>query len=96
MTMSCPLMLMSTATATSADVGDLTICAPRIHLPFNIRFYVTPKADRGKIPLKPLATRDAAAGDMIDCFDFHQKPLQPDVITAETKLDFSNMKATLP
>jgi phospholipase C len=46
--------------------------------------------------LKPLASRDAASNDMLDCFDFDQKPLPPEVITPETKLDFSDMKTTMP
>lgn len=46
--------------------------------------------------LKPLASRDAGADDMLDCFDFRQKPLPPDVITPETKLDFSNVKTRTP
>jgi phospholipase C len=46
--------------------------------------------------LKPLASRDASASDMLDCFDFRQTPESADVITPETKLDFSKMKTTLP
>jgi phospholipase C len=46
--------------------------------------------------LKPLASRDAGAKDMLDCFDFKQNPNPPDIITAETKLDFSTMKPTRP
>ena len=46
--------------------------------------------------LPPLTTRDAAANDMRDCFDFGQKPLPPDVITPQTKLDFSKMHTTQP
>ena len=46
--------------------------------------------------LPPLSTRDAAAHDMLDCFDFTQKPLAPDIITPQTKLDFSKMKTVLP
>ena len=46
--------------------------------------------------LPPLSTRDAAAKDMRDCFDFGQKPLPPDVITPETHLDFSKMQTKTP
>ena len=46
--------------------------------------------------LAPLATRDAAANDMLDCFDFKQKPTPPNVLLPETKLDFSSLKPTLP
>ena len=46
--------------------------------------------------LAPLTARDAAAHDMLDCFDFHQKPAAPDVIAPQTRLDFSDMKTTLP
>ncbi|HUA66736.1 MAG TPA: alkaline phosphatase family protein [Alphaproteobacteria bacterium] len=38
--------------------------------------------------LPSLATRDAAANNMLDCFDFKQKPNEPDVITRETQLKF--------
>ena len=46
--------------------------------------------------LMPLTDRDRKANDMTDCFDFHQKPLEPVIITKDTKLDFSSMKTTLP
>ncbi len=46
--------------------------------------------------LKSLATRDKAAKDMLDCFSFRQKPLPPDIITTATKLDFSDLRTTLP
>lgn len=46
--------------------------------------------------LTPLSTRDAAANDMLDCFNFHQRRLSPDIITPATKLDFSGMQTTLP
>ncbi len=49
-----------------------------------------------KFGLKPLASRDAGAKDMLDCFDFHQKPVAADVITPATKLDVSGMKTTKP
>lgn len=46
--------------------------------------------------LMPLTARDQKANDLRDCFDFHQKPLAPEVITPATKLDFSHLKTTLP
>ena len=46
--------------------------------------------------LKPLTQRDADSKDMLDCLDFSQKPLPPVVITPETKLDFSELKTTMP
>jgi phospholipase C len=46
--------------------------------------------------LQPLTDRDADANDMLDCFDFKQKPLPPDIITQQTKLDFSDMVTTQP
>ncbi len=46
--------------------------------------------------LKPLTERDAQAHDMLDCFDFHQKPRAPDIITTATRLDFSGLKTTRP
>ena len=38
--------------------------------------------------LPPMATRDRDANNMLDCFDFSQKPNPPEVITSETKLKF--------
>ncbi len=46
--------------------------------------------------IPPLTQRDRQAADMLDCFDFRQKPLPPAVITRETKLDFSDLKPTMP
>jgi phospholipase C len=46
--------------------------------------------------LKPLTDRDADSNNMLDCFDFGQKPLDPIVITPETRLDFSNLVTTQP
>jgi phospholipase C len=46
--------------------------------------------------LPPLADRDRAANDMLTCFDFNQKPSAPDPITKDTKLDFSDVKPTMP
>jgi phospholipase C len=43
-----------------------------------------------------LADRDKAADPMLDCFDFTQKPLPPRVIEKDTKLDFSDVKPTMP
>ena len=49
-----------------------------------------------KFGLNPLTERDADANDMRDCFDFTQIPLPPDIITPDTKLDFSDMATTQP
>ncbi len=38
--------------------------------------------------LKALADRDREANNMLDCFDFHQKPTPPEVLTKETQLQF--------
>lgn len=46
--------------------------------------------------LKPLTSRDANANNMLDCFDFRQRPVPAEIITQETNLDFSKMKTTLP
>ena len=46
--------------------------------------------------LKPLTSRDGEANDMLDCFNFQQKPVAPDVITRQTKLDFSQLKTKMP
>lgn len=49
-----------------------------------------------KYKLKPLASRDAQASDMMDCFDFNSKPQPADLITPDTKLDFSDIKTSMP
>jgi phospholipase C len=46
--------------------------------------------------LKPLTSRDREANDMLDCFDFRRNPLSPDIITRQMKLDFSDLKTTMP
>jgi phospholipase C len=46
--------------------------------------------------LPPLTSRDRDANDMVDCFDFQQKPLEKRVIKPSTKLDFSDLKTTRP
>ena len=46
--------------------------------------------------LKPLTSRDGEANDMLDCFNFQQKPVPADVITRQTKLDFSHLKTAMP
>jgi phospholipase C len=38
--------------------------------------------------LAPLAARDQAANNMLDCFDFQQRPIPPHVITRTTILNF--------
>ncbi len=49
-----------------------------------------------KFNLAPLATRDRDANDMLGCFNFAQHPLAPDVIERNTRLDFSDVKTTMP
>jgi phospholipase C len=49
-----------------------------------------------RFDLEPLTDRDADSNNMLDCFDFDQKPLDPIVITADTKLDFGNLVTTQP
>ncbi len=46
--------------------------------------------------LTSLAARDAAASNMLECFDFHQQPVKPDIIRRDTRLDFSHLKTTMP
>ena len=46
--------------------------------------------------LSPMASRDAAANNMLDCFNFSETPLPADIITPDTKLDFSDMATTTP
>jgi phospholipase C len=38
--------------------------------------------------LKPLADRDRGANNMLDCFNFTQKPNAPDVLMQGTELKF--------
>ena len=49
-----------------------------------------------KFHLSPMASRDSAANNMLDCFNFSQTPLPPDIITPDTKLDFSDMVTKTP
>ena len=46
--------------------------------------------------LPPLTSRDLNSNDMLDCFNFSQAPLPPDIITPGTKLNFSKMVLTVP
>jgi phospholipase C len=46
--------------------------------------------------LAALTARDEEANDMLDLFNFSQKPLPPDIINPNTKLDFSNVHPTMP
>jgi phospholipase C len=46
--------------------------------------------------LKPLTSRDGQANDMLDCFNFQQNPVAPDVITRQTKLNFSQLQTAMP
>ena len=46
--------------------------------------------------LRPLASRDKEANNMLDSFDFQKKPVPADIIPRETKLDFSEVKTTRP
>ncbi len=45
-----------------------------------------------KFALVPLTGRDGGANTMLECFNFSQPPLPPDIITPETKLDFSQVR----
>jgi phospholipase C len=46
--------------------------------------------------LSSLTARDSASNTMLECFNFTQPPLPPDIITPSTKLDFSDMRTTKP
>jgi phospholipase C len=46
-----------------------------------------------KFGLPPLTSRDSGSHNMLECFNFSQKPLPPDIIIESTKLDFSDMEA---
>jgi len=46
--------------------------------------------------LKPLTSRDGEANDMLDCFNFQQNPVAPDVITRQTKLNFLQLQSAMP
>jgi phospholipase C len=45
--------------------------------------------------LKPLASRDRDANDMLDCLDFQRQRIAPEIITRQTNLDFSQIKTTM-
>ncbi len=49
-----------------------------------------------RFALHPLADRDRASNDMLDCFDFTQKPLAPRIIEKQTVLNFADVKTTMP
>lgn len=49
-----------------------------------------------KFGLSPLTSRDGASNTMLECFDFSQPPLPADIITKDTKLDFSDMPTRTP
>ena len=40
--------------------------------------------------------RDRDSNNMLDCFDFNQKPLDPVVITPDMKIDFSDVVTIQP
>jgi phospholipase C len=44
-----------------------------------------------KFQLSALTARDSASNTMLECFDFSQAPLSPDIVTENKKLDFSDM-----
>jgi phospholipase C len=46
--------------------------------------------------LGSMTGRDASSNNMLDCFNFGQTPLPTDIITSDTKLDFSNITTTTP
>ncbi len=46
-----------------------------------------------KFGLSSLTGRDGSSNTMLECFNFSQSPLPPDVITKSTNLDFSEMDA---
>jgi phospholipase C len=49
-----------------------------------------------KFGFSALTQRDANANNMLDCFNFNQTPKPPDIIEADTKLDFTDMVTTEP
>jgi phospholipase C len=49
-----------------------------------------------KFGLSPLTPRDGASNTMLECFDFSQPPLPADIITNDTKLNFSDMPTRTP
>jgi len=49
-----------------------------------------------KFGLSSLTARDGSSNTMLECFDFTQQPLPPDIIEKTTKLDFSEMPPSKP
>jgi phospholipase C len=41
-----------------------------------------------KFGLSSLTQRDGSSNTVLECFNFSQQPLSPDIITPDTKLDF--------
>lgn len=67
-----------------------TICHQRFDLTSPLKLIET------RFGLQPLTQRDAESNDMLDCFNFRQMPLPPDVISTSTQLDFTDLKTTMP
>jgi phospholipase C len=49
-----------------------------------------------KFGLSSLTGRDGSSNSMLECFDFTQTPLPPDIITRSTKLNFTGMATRTP
>jgi phospholipase C len=64
------------------------------HTPYDLTSLL--KLIETKFNLAPLTARDNDSHTMLECFNFSQTPLPPDIITPETHLDFSDMVTTKP
>jgi phospholipase C len=65
-----------------------------VHTPYDLTSPL--KLVETKFGLSPLTQRDGNSNTMLECFNFTQTPLPPDIITRKTKLDFSGMVKTSP
>jgi phospholipase C len=62
-----------------------------VHTPYDLTSPL--KLIETKFGLSSLTGRDGASNTMLECFNFSQTPLPPDIITPATKLDFSKLDA---
>jgi phospholipase C len=62
-----------------------------VHTPYDLTSPL--KLIETKFGLSSLTGRDGASNTMLECFNFSQTPLPPDIITPATKLDFSQLDA---
>jgi phospholipase C len=73
-------------------ISPYALSATVVHTQYD--FTSTLQLIETKFLLSSLTARDAAANNMLDCFNFSQTPLPPDIITSSTTFDFSKFIPT--